>query len=231
MKDFLFRPEQARTPVGVLSGGERARLTLARAFARPSNLLVLDEPTNRPRSRDARPVAGETGRVCRHGAAGQPRPRLPRSRRDIGHRQRTQGPLDRVRRRLHRHARAGAAARRGSLSAKARAVKQSAPDIQRKRSTFRRLPRMNFNDQRTLETLPDQIAAFPTQIAGLNAALADPDLYCTRCGAVPRCNGGPRDRARRTGGSRGAVAETRDAPRGDRSSRTTVLMRYRLRAS
>ena len=43
MKDFLFRPEQARTPVGVLSGGERARLTLARAFARPSNLLVLDE--------------------------------------------------------------------------------------------------------------------------------------------------------------------------------------------
>src|SRR5947199_5091592 len=46
MKDFLFRLEQARTPVGVLSGGERARLTLARAFARPSNLLVLDEPTN-----------------------------------------------------------------------------------------------------------------------------------------------------------------------------------------
>ena len=46
MKDFLFRPEQARTPVGVLSGGERARLTLARVFARPSNLLVLDEPTN-----------------------------------------------------------------------------------------------------------------------------------------------------------------------------------------
>jgi ATP-binding cassette subfamily F protein uup len=45
MKDFLFRPDQARTPVGVLSGGERARLTLARAFARPSNLLVLDEPT------------------------------------------------------------------------------------------------------------------------------------------------------------------------------------------
>src|SRR5207302_1870387 len=35
-----------RTPVGVLSGGERARLTLARAFARPSNLLILDEPTN-----------------------------------------------------------------------------------------------------------------------------------------------------------------------------------------
>jgi ATP-binding cassette subfamily F protein uup len=46
MKDFLFTPEQARTPLGALSGGERGRLMLARAFAKPSNLLVLDEPTN-----------------------------------------------------------------------------------------------------------------------------------------------------------------------------------------
>jgi ATP-binding cassette subfamily F protein uup len=46
MKDFLFAPEQARTPVGVLSGGERGRLMLARALAKPSNVLVLDEPTN-----------------------------------------------------------------------------------------------------------------------------------------------------------------------------------------
>jgi ATP-binding cassette subfamily F protein uup len=46
MQDFLFLPEQARTPLKVLSGGERARLMLARALAKPSNLLVLDEPTN-----------------------------------------------------------------------------------------------------------------------------------------------------------------------------------------
>jgi ATP-binding cassette subfamily F protein uup len=46
MKDFLFAAEQARTPVRVLSGGERARLLLATALAMPSNLLVLDEPTN-----------------------------------------------------------------------------------------------------------------------------------------------------------------------------------------
>jgi ATP-binding cassette subfamily F protein uup len=46
MRDFLFSPEQARTPVTALSGGERGRLTLARALAKPSNVLVLDEPTN-----------------------------------------------------------------------------------------------------------------------------------------------------------------------------------------
>ena len=46
MQDFLFAPEQARTQISALSGGERGRLMLARAFARPSNVLVLDEPTN-----------------------------------------------------------------------------------------------------------------------------------------------------------------------------------------
>jgi ATP-binding cassette subfamily F protein uup len=46
MQDFLFTGQQARTPVKVLSGGERARLLLAKLFAAPSNFLVLDEPTN-----------------------------------------------------------------------------------------------------------------------------------------------------------------------------------------
>ena len=46
LADFLFTPERARSPVKALSGGEKARLLLARLFLKPSNLLVMDEPTN-----------------------------------------------------------------------------------------------------------------------------------------------------------------------------------------
>ncbi len=46
LADFLFSPQRANTPVAALSGGERNRLLLARLFARPANVLVLDEPTN-----------------------------------------------------------------------------------------------------------------------------------------------------------------------------------------
>src|SRR5471032_3238990 len=46
LRDFLFPPEPLNAPVSMLSGGERNRLLLARLFARPSNLLIMDEPTN-----------------------------------------------------------------------------------------------------------------------------------------------------------------------------------------
>lgn len=46
LQDFLFTPDRARTPVKVLSGGERNRIFLARLFSQPSNVLVMDEPTN-----------------------------------------------------------------------------------------------------------------------------------------------------------------------------------------
>jgi ATP-binding cassette subfamily F protein uup len=46
LQDFLFEPQRARTPAGVLSGGERNRLLLARLFTKPANMLVMDEPTN-----------------------------------------------------------------------------------------------------------------------------------------------------------------------------------------
>lgn len=46
LQDFLFSPERSRTPVKALSGGERNRVLLAKLLLKPSNLIVMDEPTN-----------------------------------------------------------------------------------------------------------------------------------------------------------------------------------------
>ena len=100
MKDFLFASEQARTPLGKLSGGERGRLMLAQALAKPSNLLVLDEPTNDLDMETLGRARGHARRLSRHRPAHQPRSRFPRppgERRDCAGGRR---PLDRICRRL-----------------------------------------------------------------------------------------------------------------------------------
>jgi ATP-binding cassette subfamily F protein uup len=172
MKDFLFRPEQARTPVGVLSGGERARLTLARAFARPSNLLVLDEPTN--------DLDLETLDLLQERLAEYPGTVLLVSHdRDF---------LDRVvistiaadgngRWIEYAGGYTDMLAQRGSPPASAPVAKEPRRVAEARAQPAAQPRRMSFNDRHALETLPARIAALQTQIAGLNAALADPDLY------------------------------------------------------
>ena len=61
MRDFLFEPEQARTPIGKLSGGERGRLMLARALRRAVQPAGARRADQRSRHRDARRVAGDAG--------------------------------------------------------------------------------------------------------------------------------------------------------------------------
>ena len=74
LQDFLFTPERARTPANALSGGERNRLLLARLFTQPSNLLVLDEPTNDLDMETLELLEELLLELQRHPAAGQPRP-------------------------------------------------------------------------------------------------------------------------------------------------------------
>ena len=82
LADFLFPRERAVSPIKSLSGGERNRLMLARLFARPANVLVHGRADQRSRHRDARAARGADRRLSRHGAARQPRPRVPRQHRD-----------------------------------------------------------------------------------------------------------------------------------------------------
>jgi ATP-binding cassette subfamily F protein uup len=196
MKDFLFRPEQARTPVGVLSGGERARLTFARVFARPSNLLVLDEPTN--------DLDLETLDLLQERLAEYPGTVLLVSHdRDFLDRVVTSviaaegngrwieyagGYTDMLAQREP--------AGRGTPSAKASIAKRPRPVTKLKAQPAARPRRMSFDERRALETLPARLAALGTQIAKLNAALADPDLYARdpgRFGATTRALGVAQD--------------------------------------
>ena len=177
MKDFLFRRDQARTPVSVLSGGERARLTLARAFARPSNLLVLDEPTN--------DLDLETLDLLQERLAEYPGTVLLVSHdRDFLDRVVTSviategdgrwieyagGYTDMLAQREP--------AGRRTLPSRVSGAKRPRPVTEIRAQPPARPRRISFNDRRALEMLPARIAELQTQITGLNALLADPDLY------------------------------------------------------
>jgi ATP-binding cassette subfamily F protein uup len=176
MKDFLFASEQARTPLGKLSGGERGRLMLARVFAKPSNLLVLDEPTN--------DLDMETLDVLEEMLAEYPGTVLLISHdRDFldrlvsgvivpeGNGRWTEyagGYSDML-------AQRGADLTRESSKPQARKVsRETASVITGARPAKRRL---TFTDQHALETLPKTIAELQTEIDALQAKLADPQFY------------------------------------------------------
>jgi ATP-binding cassette subfamily F protein uup len=174
MKDFLFRPEQARTPVGTLSGGERARLVLARAFARPSNLLVLDEPTN---DLDLETLDLLQERVAEYRGTvllvSHDRDFLDRVVTSViateGNgrwREYAGGYTDMLAQRPTPFA---AAPPTGEASARPTA-RVATPEPSRSR-------RLSYSEQRALEMLPEQIASLLARIEVLNGELADPNLY------------------------------------------------------
>jgi ATP-binding cassette subfamily F protein uup len=171
MKDYLFGPEQANTPVGVLSGGERGRLTLARAFARPSNLMILDEPTN--------DLDLETLDLLQERLADYPGTVLLVSHdRDF---------LDRVVTSViategdgrwveYAGGYTDMLAQRGpARPAAPKPARSAEPKVPAPAKPAAR--RMSFKDKHTLETLPARIATLEADLARLNAELADPDLY------------------------------------------------------
>ncbi len=180
--DFLFPPARAGSPVRSLSGGERARLLLARLFARPANVLVLDEPTNDLGHRDARVAGIPAAGLRRHRAAGEPRPRLPQQRGHANHRQRRRRRLARLRGRLRRMA--GPAPRAGGRPAERRsqdrypARRAAAPRRTRPRApSLRARQRLSSWEERELNELPDALAGIEARQTALSDKLADGRLY------------------------------------------------------
>jgi ATP-binding cassette subfamily F protein uup len=174
MKDFLFSAEQARTPLGKLSGGERGRLMLAQALARPSNLLVLDEPTN--------DLDMETLDVLEDMLADYPGTVLLISHdRDFLDRlvsgvivpegngrwiEYAGGYSDML-------AQRGADLTREAPKADAPKAAKEAPAPEPAAAKRR----MSFKDKHALETLPKSIAQWQTEAATLQAKLDDPGFY------------------------------------------------------
>ena len=177
LKDFLFIPAQARSPVRVLSGGERARLLLAKVLAAPSNLLVLDEPTN--------DLDLETLDLLEEMLADYPGTVLVVSHdRDFLDRVATSvlmaqgdgrfveyagGYSDMVAQRGHGVQEASKAKARKLPTAKDRAKERPKPDAPRRKLTFA--------DQHALKTLPARIAELEREIGALHTKLSDGDLY------------------------------------------------------
>ncbi|MGB9141107.1 MAG: ATP-binding cassette domain-containing protein, partial [Aestuariivirga sp.] len=174
MKDFLFKPEQARTPVSVLSGGERARLILARELAKPSNFLVLDEPTNdldlETLDLLEEMLSDYQGTIL---LVSHDRDFLDRVATSIlmyeGDGKWTEyagGYSDMVAQRG-----AGVDAREVKAAASGRIT---APQQSQKPQARRKL---SFKDKHALETLPARIASLHDEISTMEKKLADPELF------------------------------------------------------
>ena len=176
--DFLFAPERARSPVKSLSGGERNRLLLARLFARPANVLVLDEPTN---DLDIETLdlleellAGYDGtlflvshdrafldNVVTQVIAAEGDGHWGEYAGGYAEWQRVQAEREQAR----KDASAQESARRAAQVVKPLAAASARP------------ARLSYGEKRELEALPDRIAALEAEQAALQARLSDPALY------------------------------------------------------
>jgi ABC transport system ATP-binding/permease protein len=173
LKDFLFTPEQARQQVSALSGGERARLILAKALATPSNLLVLDEPTN--------DLDLETLDLLEELIADYPGTVLLVSHdRDFLDRTATAILMAEGKGQwtLYAGGYSDMLAQRGAgVQARVAAKGEAAAKEKGPAGASTRGRKLSFKEKHALETLPGEMEALRTEIAGLQARLADAGLF------------------------------------------------------
>ncbi|MBQ8436746.1 MAG: ABC-F family ATP-binding cassette domain-containing protein [Alphaproteobacteria bacterium] len=173
LKDFLFRPDQAQCPVSALSGGEKNRLMLAVALARPSNFLVLDEPTN-DLDMDTLDLLQEvldeySGTVL-----------LVSHDRDFIDRVVTSVIYMSGNGNIYEHA-GSYSDLLAKLAEKEEniVVKKKVKTVVEKvvRTSSHKSPRLSYNQQRQLEILPSEIEKIEQDISQTENLLSNPDLY------------------------------------------------------
>jgi len=172
LQDFLFTPERARSPVSILSGGERNRLLLAKLFTKPSNVLVMDEPTN---DLDAETLElledlliDYSGTLLLVSHDREFLNNVVTSTLVLGEDARVRefvGGYDDWLRQSAQQAPAIA--------------RTSAPPRQKQRQDTEKPRKLSFKEQRELEELPDRIGELEGEIEALHGNLADPEFYRT----------------------------------------------------
>ena len=173
LQDFLFTPERARAPITRLSGGERNRLLLAKLFAQPSNLLVMDEPTN--------DLDVETLELLEDLLADYPGTLLLVSHdRDFLDRVVTSTLVMEGEGRVGEYVggysdwlRQAAPAASGASSA----ARESAPREPAPKPAASPRRKLSYKDARELERLPARIEALEAEVAALTEQMSDPDFY------------------------------------------------------
>lgn len=173
LKDFLFSPSQANTPVSVLSGGEKNRLILARDLAKPSNFLVLDEPTNDldmdtlDLLQDALETYKGTVLIVSHD-----RDFLDNTATSLLYMAGDGSVVEYVDSCTHLLEKIKEREKeKKNVPTVKEAVKQES------RSERPKAIRLSYNDKRALEMLPGEIAELEQQIKAMEEKLADPDFY------------------------------------------------------
>lgn len=183
LKEFLFSPAQADTPVSILSGGEKNRLILARDLAKPSNFLVLDEPTNDldmdtlDLLQDALESYKGTILIVSHD-----RDFLDNTATSLLYMagdgkvvEYVDSCSDLMRKLKEKEQKAAEAAKKTQEKTVKPVVKKE-PAV----------PRMSYKDKRLLEMLPDEIAALENEIKTLEEKLARPDFYAADSAAFEK---------------------------------------------
>jgi ATP-binding cassette subfamily F protein uup len=188
LADFLFTPERVRTPVKALSGGERARLMLAKLFLKPSNLLIMDEPTNdldiETLELLEEQLLAYTGTLLLVSHDREFLDNVVTStfvlEGDGTVRPYPGGYADYL---------AQSAARRETEKREAAAEARRESEETRAAARLTPARKLSYNEQRELDALPERIAALETELADIRAALADGSLFRTDAARAQRLTG------------------------------------------